>query len=77
MADLTASRLRANIYRILDDVLRTGRPVEIQRRGQRVRITRAGRAGRLQQLVRRAITKGAPEGLVHRDWSKAWKPKIK
>jgi hypothetical protein len=41
MADptrLTASKLRANIYRVLDQVLETGVPVEIERHGRRLRI---------------------------------------
>ena len=31
---VTASKLRENIYRILDQVLETGVPVEIERRGK-------------------------------------------
>ena len=41
MADptrLTASKLRANVYRVLDQVLETGVPVEIERHGRRLRI---------------------------------------
>jgi hypothetical protein len=34
----TASRLRENVYRILDEVLETGVPVEIERRGKILRI---------------------------------------
>ncbi len=35
---ITASHLRQNIYRILDEVIETGRPVEITRKGSVVRI---------------------------------------
>jgi hypothetical protein len=35
---LTASKLRENIYRILDQVLETGVPVEIERRGKILKI---------------------------------------
>ncbi len=34
----TASHLRQNIYRILDEVIETGQPVEIERKGSVVRI---------------------------------------
>jgi PHD/YefM family antitoxin component YafN of YafNO toxin-antitoxin module len=35
---VTASHLRQNIYRILDEVIETGQPVEIERKGSVVRI---------------------------------------
>jgi hypothetical protein len=37
---VTASKLRENIYRILDQVLETGVPVEIERRGRASRSSR-------------------------------------
>jgi hypothetical protein len=38
---LTASKLRENIYRILDEILETGIPVEIERKGRILRIVPA------------------------------------
>ena len=78
-ARLTASKLRQDIYRVLDRVLETGEPVEIERHGRRLRIvpTRAVRSaapGRLQRLPRRAYLRCAPERLVHTDWSRQWRP---
>ena len=35
---ITASKLRENVYRILDEVLATGVPVEIERNGRTLRI---------------------------------------
>ncbi|MBI1844327.1 MAG: hypothetical protein HYR89_06925 [Actinobacteria bacterium] len=35
---MTASKLRENVYRILDEVLATGTPVEIERNGRLLRI---------------------------------------
>jgi len=35
---LTASRLRADVYRVLDGVLETGVPALVQRRGRMLRI---------------------------------------
>lgn len=72
---ITASRLRANVYKVLDEVLETGTPVEIERRGQRLRIVPAEPRGRLERLVRRPrYLKVDPESIVHLDWSDQWRP---
>lgn len=70
---ITASKLRENIYRILDEVLATGRPVEIERNGRRLRIVAEDVPSRLDKLVRRKdVVAGDPEDLVHLDWSDEW-----
>ena len=72
---ITASRLRDNVYRILDEVLDTGTPVEIERRGQRLRIVPAEPTARLERLIRRPrYLKVDPESIVHLDWSDQWRP---
>jgi hypothetical protein len=74
---LTASRLRENIYRILDQVLDTGIPVEIVRAGRRLRIVRVEEepARKLQNLEPHPdALVGDPEELVHLDWSGEWQP---
>ena len=74
---LTASKLRQDIYRILDRVAETGVPVEIVRRRRRLKIVAAdGSAPRkIQRLkVRPKVLIGDPQRLVHVDWSKEWKP---
>jgi len=35
---MTPSRLRENLYRILDQILETGEPVEILRKGKKLKI---------------------------------------
>ncbi|MBP9054606.1 MAG: hypothetical protein KBF94_18445, partial [Ilumatobacteraceae bacterium] len=50
---LTASKLRENVYRVLDHVLETGEPAEIERNGRRLRIVADDRPSRLDRLVRR------------------------
>lgn len=69
---ISATRLRQNLYNILDQVIETGVPVEIERRGRRLRIVAAETAGKLDRLQRRAVIKGDPEALVHVDWSDTW-----
>jgi antitoxin (DNA-binding transcriptional repressor) of toxin-antitoxin stability system len=72
---ITASRLRANVYKVLDGVLETGTPVEIERRGRRLRIVPVETQSRLARLVRRpGFLKVDPEAIVHLDWSDLWRP---
>ncbi|MBI4405710.1 MAG: type II toxin-antitoxin system Phd/YefM family antitoxin [Deltaproteobacteria bacterium] len=74
---LTVSKLRENIYQILDSVLKTGRPIEIERKGKRLRISAVEPLRKLERLEKRDIMATDPESLVHLDWSSHWKPKLK
>ena len=74
MKILTASKLREDIYRVLDEVLASGEPVAIERNGRRLRIvadeppTRMGKRGRRPDVV-----VGDSDDLVHLDWSGEWR----
>jgi hypothetical protein len=76
MADkkYTASELRADVYRVLDSVLDSGVPVEIERKGRVLRIVADEPPSRLSRLVKRKVLNCAPGAIVHLDWSKGWKP---
>lgn len=71
---VTASRLRENIYSILDEVLETGTPVEIVRNGRILRIVpdQNNPPSKLDNLKKRDVIIGDPEELVHMDWSAEW-----
>ncbi len=72
---INASQLRANIYRLLDQVLQSGIPLEIERKGQRLLIVPEKKRSKLDNLVERAdLIKGDPDDLVELDWSDAWSP---
>jgi antitoxin (DNA-binding transcriptional repressor) of toxin-antitoxin stability system len=72
---LTASRLRADVYGVLDRVLATGVPAEVERRGKLLRIVPAEAVERLKRLpARPEFIKGDPEDFVHLDWSREWRP---
>lgn len=74
---ITASKLRENIYRILDRVAETGIPVEIIRRKRRLKIVPADddAPSKISRVTARPkVLVGDPETLVHLDWSKGWKP---
>ena len=71
---LTASRLRQDIYRILDRVIESGVPVEIERRGKVLKIVPPEESSKLDGLKQRDILRTDPEEIVHLDWSETWKP---
>ena len=71
---VTTSKLRQNIYQLLDRVIETGQPLEIERKGRKLRITSSEPVSRLARLPKRACIKGNPEELVSMDWSGEWKP---
>jgi hypothetical protein len=71
---LTASKLRQDVYKILDKIIETGIPVDVIRRGRTLRISPAERTSKLENLVRRSYLKCEPEELIHMDWSGEWKP---
>jgi len=71
---MTASQLRQNIYQLLDQVLDTGLPLEIERKGRRLRIVPESPRDKLDNLKRRDCLVGDPEDIVHMDWSKEWRP---
>ena len=70
---VNASTLRSNIYRLLDEVVATGRPLTVVRKGATLRIVPERAAGTLDRLPRRPCIKGAPKDIVHLDWSKEWR----
>lgn len=71
---LTASKLRENIYRILDRVLETGIPVEVRRKGKTLRIEPIDPPSHMARLKRRPYFLGDPEEIIHLDWSGEWQP---
>lgn len=82
---MTASQLRANVYKLLDQVLETKKPIEIERHGQILRIVPPGYSSENVKYKpiktkfssvkdRTSIYKCDPEELFQNDWLKYWKP---
>ncbi len=71
---LTASSLRQNVYRILDEILETGVAVEIERRGRLLRIVPVDPPSKLKEIPERDYLVGDPESIVHVDWTDEWRP---
>ncbi|MCE7979602.1 MAG: type II toxin-antitoxin system Phd/YefM family antitoxin [Caldilinea sp. CFX5] len=65
MRTITVTELRANIYNLLEEVLTTGIPLEVNKGGRKLRIEAVEEVNKLQKLVRRPkVIQGDPEELV-------------
>jgi hypothetical protein len=70
---ITASKLRENVYRILDEAIETGKPVEVIRKGTVLTIVPPKRVSKLDKLKKRpGLFVGDVEDIIHIDWSKEW-----
>ena len=71
MKTITATELRGNIYKLLDEILNTGIPIEINKGGKKLKIVPASKTKKLQNLVSRPnVIKGNPDDLVDIIWEK-------
>jgi antitoxin (DNA-binding transcriptional repressor) of toxin-antitoxin stability system len=69
---VTASELRQNVYSILDEILETGVPVEILRKGRVLRIVPDQKPSKLVRLKKRPCVVGDLDSIVHMNWLKEW-----
>jgi len=69
MKSVTVTELRGNIYKLLEEILETGVPLEIRKGGRKLRIAPVEKVDKLQNLVYRSdAIYGDPEDLVHIEW---------
>jgi hypothetical protein len=62
---------------LLDSVLETGEPLEIDRNGRKLRVIAVDQPPKLARLEPHpGFMKEAPENYVHIDWSGEWHPDI-
>jgi len=68
---------QGDILQLLDKVLSTGLPVEIERKGQRLVISPAEKRRELNCLENHSdFVVGNSDDLVHIDWSSDWNPEV-
>jgi prevent-host-death family protein len=71
MKTITPTELRSNIYKILDEVLSSGVPLEINKGGKLLRIVPVAKTNKLANLVSRPdIIIGNSDDLVDICWEK-------
>ena len=69
---VTASALRADIYRILDQALTTGVAVEVVRKGRVIRIVPDRPVSKLNRLTKRRAYRGDPDEIISMHWLQEW-----
>jgi hypothetical protein len=69
----TATRLRQNLYQILDDIVDKGIPVEVERKGRILKIVPNEPVRKLDNLKAHQTIVGKPESLLKLNWKGVWK----
>lgn len=71
MNTITIKQLRTNLCKIIDQVIQTGEPIEIEHKGNIVKIVRDKPKNNLSKLTKHPDTMiGVPEDFVHVNWEK-------
>ena len=66
---ITVTELRAHLYKIADQVIKTGIPVNIERQGHQIMLVLAKPKNKLANLRKHPDTIiGNPDDIVHIDW---------
>ncbi|MCF7929630.1 MAG: type II toxin-antitoxin system Phd/YefM family antitoxin [Spirochaetales bacterium] len=68
----SATKLRQNLYNILDRVIETGEVVEIERKGHVLSISPEKPVSKWDRIEAHQTINGDPEDIVSIDWSDQW-----
>ena len=75
--EITATELRKNVYKLLDNILESGIPLKVKRKNKTLLITPSEPVSKLDCLDDHPdCIVGDPEDLVHMDWSAEWNSRI-
>jgi len=72
---IKASKLRADIYNILDSIINTGAVIEVERGGAIVKMTSDKAPNKLDKLKKRKTTLGNIDKIYNITWEKEWSGK--
>ena len=72
---MKATHLRSNLFKVLDQVARTGQPIEIESKGRRFKIAAVNPPDRFSKLQRHPdVFSGDLDELAKIDWASEWQP---
>ena len=64
MRPISLTALRSNLFKIVDNVIETGNPVELERKGHRLKIVIEGKKSKLENLKPHDCIVGNPDELI-------------
>ena len=64
MRPISLTALRSNLFKIVDEVIETGNPVELERKGHRLKIVIEGKKSKLENLKPHDCIVGNPDELI-------------
>lgn len=72
---ITLTELRGNLYKLIDQTIETGVPIEIERKGHILKVSLEKTPSKMSRLIARpeTITQNGDD-LLHADWMKNWNP---
>lgn len=71
---ITITNLRQRIFKEIDKIITTGKPLEIERNGHKLKIILESKKSKLNNLItRKDIIKCSDEELIYNNWLKDWK----
>ncbi|MBD3420739.1 MAG: type II toxin-antitoxin system Phd/YefM family antitoxin [Chitinivibrionales bacterium] len=70
---LNVTQFRQNMYKALDQVIETGIPLEINRKGKTLKVICEEPVSKLDNLKPHNIINGDPEDLAEISWEQEWK----
>jgi hypothetical protein len=65
MEPISLTGLRNNLFKVIDQVIQTGNPVILERKGHRLKIVMEGENSKLDDLEPHDCIVGNPDDLVH------------
>ena len=69
---ISLTELRQDIYNLIDEVISSGQPLRIERKGHLLTIVPESKGAKLDRLKEHDIILSDAEDLVQNDWSKNW-----
>ena len=64
MRPMSLTALRNNLFKIVDEVIKTGNPVELERKGHRLRLVMEAKKSKLDNLKKHDCIVGNPDELI-------------
>jgi len=72
---MNATQLRQNLYQTLDEIIETGKPVRVERKGKVLFITAEPTLKQKRVFKKRKVFKNSGEDITKIDWMKDWEKK--